>query len=159
MNWSQNSSCLFNLQQTLPQLIQVGTNEFIIPPTFGCILWHFSCCLWFYKASTFHKWKLILSKQMLVSIFYILKKYGYDLVGEGLEREMRNEITGRGTAWAEIRSQVRAVSRRKGVSKENLLYNKTLIENILTRSPNKILTYHRLDDKMVSFLSFCKNLW
>lgn len=33
--------------------------------------------------------------------FYILhsgKKYGYDLVGEGLEREMRNEITGRGTA-------------------------------------------------------------
>ena len=46
---------------------------------------------------------------------------------------MGNEITGGDTAWAEIRSQVRAVSRRKGVSKENLLYNKILIENILKK--------------------------
>lgn len=58
----------------LPQPIQGGTIGFIIPPTFGSILWHFSCCLWFYKATTFHKWKLILSKQMLVSIFCILEK-------------------------------------------------------------------------------------
>lgn len=58
----------------LPRLIQLRTEGFVSPPTFGSILWHFSCCLWFYKASTFHKWKLILSKQMLVSIFCVLEK-------------------------------------------------------------------------------------
>ena len=72
---------------------------------------------------------------------------------------MGNEITGGDTAWAEIRSQVRAVSRRMGVSKENLLYNKILIENILKKIPNKIHTYLWLDNKTASLLSFCENLW
>lgn len=53
---------------------------------------------------------------------------------------------------------MRVVSRRKGVFKENLLYNKIFIENILIRSFNKIFIYYRLDDKMVFFLSFCENL-
>lgn len=149
--------CVFNLNSSSAH--PTGDQRFYYFSTFGSILWHFSCCLWFYKASTLHKWKLILSKQMLVSIFYILEK-NMDMIwlGRGLERDGEWNHWLRRT-WAEIRSQVRAVSRRKGVSKENLLYNKTLIENILTRSPNKILTYHRRDDKMVSLRSFCKNLW
>lgn len=79
------------------------------------ILRHFSCFLWFLRIIYFHKWKLILSKQMLVSIFCILeKKYGCDLVG----RDVGKKIAGWGTAWAEIRSQVRFVIGKRGSPKK-----------------------------------------
>lgn len=72
-------------------------------------------------------------------------------------RKIRADACG-GAVWAKISSQLRAASSRNGVSKENLLYYKILIENILTRGPNKFLTYLRLDDKMAFLLSFCENL-
>lgn len=82
---SQNSVCPPPLQQPSSWTHPVWSGGLILPLSnswFHSLT--FSLLPVILESIHFHKWKLILSKQMLVSIFYILeKKYEYDWLEEG----------------------------------------------------------------------------
>lgn len=86
---SQNSACPFPLQQHSSWPHPVWSGGLILPSSnswFHSLT--FSLLPVILESIHFHKWKLILSKQMLVSIFYILEK-NMSMIGlrRGLSRD------------------------------------------------------------------------